>query len=86
MEHEHEEVEQIPWAMLADQLEGPVIGRHVIVGTGAKVLGPVTVGARARIGALRAGILMSFLPKDRPAMVAALKPMALRSSRSFSVA
>lgn len=37
--------------LLADQFEGPVIGRHVIVGTGAKVLGPVTVGARARIGA-----------------------------------
>jgi serine O-acetyltransferase len=30
---------------------GPVIGDKVYIGTGAKVLGPITVGAGARIGA-----------------------------------
>jgi serine O-acetyltransferase len=29
----------------------PTLGDHVIVGSGAQVLGPITVGARARIGA-----------------------------------
>jgi len=31
--------------------EGPVLERHVEVGTGARILGPVHVGAHARIGA-----------------------------------
>lgn len=31
--------------------QGPTIGRNVIVGAGARVLGPVSVGDRARIGA-----------------------------------
>ncbi len=30
---------------------GPIVGDHVFIGTGAKVLGPVTVGDGARIGA-----------------------------------
>ena len=29
----------------------PTIGDHVIIGSGAQVIGPITVGARARIGA-----------------------------------
>ncbi len=33
------------------QLEGPTIGRNVMIGTGAKVLGPITVGQKAKIGA-----------------------------------
>jgi serine O-acetyltransferase len=37
--------------LLADEYQGPVLGRNVWVGTGAKILGPVTVGDRARIGA-----------------------------------
>lgn len=35
----------------SDSLQGPVIGRDVHVGTGARVLGPVTVGAGATVGA-----------------------------------
>ena len=35
----------------AGDLQGPVIEENVNVGTGAKVIGPVTVGAGARIGA-----------------------------------
>lgn len=36
---------------LGFSIEGPTIGDHVHVGTGAKVLGPVKVGDYARIGA-----------------------------------
>lgn len=32
-------------------LEGPTIGEFVFIGTGAKILGPVTIGDNARIGA-----------------------------------
>ena len=30
---------------------GPIIGDHVLIGTGAKVLGPITIGNGVRIGA-----------------------------------
>ena len=36
---------------LGFSVEGPTIGDHVHIGTGAKVLGPVTIGDYARIGA-----------------------------------
>ena len=32
-------------------LQGPAIGDHVFIGTGAKVLGPISIGENARIGA-----------------------------------
>ena len=34
-----------------DSLRGPTIERNVRIGSGAKVLGPITVGRRAHIGA-----------------------------------
>jgi serine O-acetyltransferase len=43
-----------PWVtigLVAGKFDGPTIRRGVWVGTGAKVLGPITVGRRARIGA-----------------------------------
>jgi serine O-acetyltransferase len=43
-----------PWVTIglrAGNFHGPTIGRDVHIGTGAKVIGPVTVGAGARIGA-----------------------------------
>lgn len=42
-----------PWATvgLRDSYEGPTIEPGVSIGTGAKVIGPVRVGAGARIGA-----------------------------------
>jgi serine O-acetyltransferase len=43
-----------PWVTIglrAGDFQGPVIGQGVHVGTGAKVLGPINVGAGARIGA-----------------------------------
>ena len=43
-----------PWVTVglrAGDLRGPTIGRHVNVGTGAKLIGPITVGSGAQIGA-----------------------------------
>ena len=37
--------------LVAGEFQGPTIGRGVHVGTGAKVLGPITIGDGARIGA-----------------------------------
>ncbi len=43
-----------PWVTIglrAGDFRGPSIGRDVHIGTGAKIIGPVTIGAGARIGA-----------------------------------
>jgi len=43
-----------PWVTIglqAGNLQGPTIERDVHIGTGAKILGPVTIGAGAHIGA-----------------------------------
>jgi serine O-acetyltransferase len=37
--------------LLAGNVNGPAVGRHVEIGTGAKILGPVRIGNHARIGA-----------------------------------
>ena len=50
----HRGVVIFPWGTVglrAGNFEGPTIGRNVHIGTGAKVIGPVTVGKGARIGA-----------------------------------
>ena len=44
----------LPWitiGLTAGDFQGPVIGKRVTVGTGAKILGPVKVGKAAKIGA-----------------------------------
>jgi serine O-acetyltransferase len=43
-----------PWVTIglrAGNFEGPTIGRHAQIGTGAKIIGPVRVGEHARVGA-----------------------------------
>jgi serine O-acetyltransferase len=50
----HRGVVIFPWVTVglrAGDFQGPTIGRNVHIGTGAKVIGPVTVGKGARIGA-----------------------------------
>jgi serine O-acetyltransferase len=50
----HSGVVLFPWVTIglrAGELRGPTIEHDVHVGTGAKVIGPIVVGARARIGA-----------------------------------
>lgn len=42
-----------PWVTigLKGSLQGPVIGNDVKIGTGAKIVGPITIGAETQIGA-----------------------------------
>lgn len=50
----HRGVVIFPWVTIglrAGNFKGPKILEHVHIGTGAKVIGPVTVGKHARIGA-----------------------------------
>jgi serine O-acetyltransferase len=50
----HRGVVIFPWVTVglrAGDFQGPTIGRNVHIGTGAKVIGPVTVHKGARIGA-----------------------------------
>jgi serine O-acetyltransferase len=37
--------------LVASNLQGPTIEHHVNIGTGAKIVGPVRIGANARLGA-----------------------------------
>jgi serine O-acetyltransferase len=46
--------------------DGPTIGRFVFIGTGAKILGPVTVGDNARIGAN--AVVLSDVPPNATAV------------------
>ena len=64
------------------QLDGPgvpVLGSHVYVGAGAKILGPVRIGDGARIGA-NAVVLMDVPPNHTavgiPAVVSPTRPRA----------
>lgn len=47
-------------------LAGPTIGRNVFIGTGAKVLGPITIGDNARIGAN--AVVLSDVPANSTAV------------------
>lgn len=43
-----------PWVTIglkSGNLQGPTLGQHVHIGTGAKLIGPVRIGSRAQIGA-----------------------------------
>ena len=54
------------YAQNAGNLTGPVIERGVLVGTGAKILGPVRVGAGAQIGAN--AVVLSDVPSGATAV------------------
>ena len=47
-------------------LIGPTIGKFVFIGTGAKVLGPITIGDNARIGAN--AVVLSDVPPAHTAV------------------
>ena len=53
-----------PWVTVGTNgsVVGPTIGGGVFIGTGAKVLGPITVGDRARIGAN--AVVLDDVPPD----------------------
>ena len=44
----------------------PTIGNNVLIGTGAKVLGPITVGSNSRIAAN--SVVLSEIPEDSTAV------------------
>jgi serine O-acetyltransferase len=52
--------------LLSGNYRGPVIGRYVSIGTGAKILGPVRVGNNARIGAN--AVVLSDVPEGATAV------------------
>ena len=47
-------------------LAGPSIGRNVFIGTGAKILGPISIGDNARIGAN--AVVLSDVPANSTAV------------------
>lgn len=47
-------------------LLGPTIGRNVFIGTGAKILGPITIGDNSRIGAN--AVVLSDVPANSTAV------------------
>jgi serine O-acetyltransferase len=58
-----------PWVTIglrAGDFQGPVIERNVSIGSGAKVIGPVTVGASSRIGAN--AVVVADVPPDTTAV------------------
>jgi serine O-acetyltransferase len=50
----------------AEKRQNPVIGDHVFIGAGAKVIGPVTIGTGARIGAN--AVVLSDIPPGATAV------------------
>lgn len=69
-------------------LVGPTIGDDVYIGTGAKVLGPVTIGDNAKIGAN--AVVLSDVPADHtavgvPARVFPSQPPVKKGGRKRAV-
>jgi serine O-acetyltransferase len=65
-----------PWVTIglrAGELRGPTIGNRVHVGTGAKVIGPVTVHDGARIGAN--AVVVDDVPTDATVVGAPARPV-----------
>ena len=73
MEHEHEEVEQIPWAMLADQLEG---GRRRSLGMLALAVAAAVIVAVVALNVLRrpSGTTVEIVPGTTEVAAAAAAP------------
>lgn len=57
----------------------PTIGNHVLIGTGAKVLGPITVGDNSRIAAN--SVVLSPSPEDCTAVGIPAKPVKISGKR-----
>jgi serine O-acetyltransferase len=52
--------------LVAGNLQGPVIEHHVNIGTGAKIVGPVRIGANASVGAN--AVVVRDVPADATAV------------------
>jgi serine O-acetyltransferase len=69
-----------PWVTLGltTTVQGPTIGRDVLIGTGAKLLGPIVIGDRARIGAN--AVVLCDVPPDTT--VAGVPATVVRNRRT----
>ncbi len=54
------------WRMKPDGQHQPIIGADVLIGAGARILGPVTIGDRVKIGAN--AVVLKDLPDDAVAV------------------
>jgi serine O-acetyltransferase len=59
--------------LVAGNFTGPTIERNVVVGTGARVLGPIRVGARATIGAN--AVVVRDVPADATVVGVPARPV-----------
>lgn len=59
---------------LGFSVQGPTIGDYVHIGTGAKILGPISIGDHARIGAN--AVVISDVPANTTVVGAPAKPVA----------
>ena len=82
MEHEHEEVEQIPWAMLADQLEG---GRRRSLGMLAFAVAGAVIVAVVALNVLRrpSGTTVEIVPGTTEVAAAAAAPTLPEPAADF---
>jgi serine O-acetyltransferase len=67
----------------AEQRQSPVLGDHVFIGAGAKIVGPVMIGSHARIGAN--AVVVDDIPEGAtavgiPAKVVRLRDVGLKSA------
>jgi serine O-acetyltransferase len=68
----------------AEKRQSPVIGDGVFIGAGAKIVGPVTIGANARIGAN--AVVLGDVPPDTTAVGIPARVIARRSPAPASEA
>lgn len=61
----------------AEKRQSPVLGDGVFIGAGAKIIGPVTIGANARIGAN--AVVLADVPPDCTAVGIPAKVIARRT-------
>jgi serine O-acetyltransferase len=62
----------------------PTVGNNVIIGAGAKVLGPITVGDNARIGAN--SVVVDAVPADTTVVGVPARPVERKAVSSHAVA
>jgi len=68
----------------AGDIRGPKVGEQASIGTGAKLIGPITVGARARVGAN--AVVVGDVPPDATVVGSPARVVASRSGGSSVLA
>jgi serine O-acetyltransferase len=59
--------------LISGTMRGPVIGARATIGSGAKIIGPVRVGAHARVGAN--SVVLSDVPEDTTVVGVPARPV-----------